>query len=202
MKAVVHERYGGPEVLRIGDVPTPVPKEDEVLVRVRATTVTRTDCGFRQGEPFIVRFFTGLRRPKRPILGMEFAGEVAATGAAVTQFKVGDRVFGIAGHGAHAEYLATDAERLWLAPFLIRSANALISTTASLSRFVIPPLAAFGAPPAFALGAATAFLAGAVLAQIRVAPREPVPWSTSTSAGRWWAGACACPVSRIWHSCS
>jgi NADPH:quinone reductase-like Zn-dependent oxidoreductase len=104
MKAVVHDRYGPPEVLRIVEVERPEPAENEVLVKVRATTVTRSDCGFRSATPFFSRAFTGLRRPKRRIGGMELAGEVESVGAAVTEFDVGDRVFGIRG-GAHAEFV-------------------------------------------------------------------------------------------------
>ena len=104
MRAVVHERYGPPEVLRLEDVERPVPKDDEVLVRVHATTVTRTDCGLRNTEYFFSRVFTGLLRPKRTIAGMELAGTVEAVGAAVTGFAVGDEVFGIRG-GANAEYV-------------------------------------------------------------------------------------------------
>ncbi len=105
MKAVVHDRYGPPEVLRFEDVERPAPEEREVLVRIRATTVNRTDCGLRSAEYFVSRFVTGLRRPKRKILGMELAGEVEAVGAAVTEFEVGDEVFGVKGFGAHAEYV-------------------------------------------------------------------------------------------------
>jgi NADPH:quinone reductase-like Zn-dependent oxidoreductase len=115
MRAVVHDRYGPPDVLRLEEVERPVPKEDEVLVKIHATTVNRTDTGFRSAEYLISRFFTGLLRPKRKILGSEFAGEVEAVGAAVSQFAVGDRVFGIKGYfskvprdpssfGAHAEF--------------------------------------------------------------------------------------------------
>jgi NADPH:quinone reductase-like Zn-dependent oxidoreductase len=104
VRAVVHDRYGPPEVLRIEEVERPVPKEDEVLVKVHATTVTRTDCGFRAAKPFFARVFTGLRRPKRRNPGMELAGVVEAVGAAVTEFEVGDEVFGIRG-GANAEYI-------------------------------------------------------------------------------------------------
>ena len=86
MKAVVQDTYGPPEVLRLEEVDTPVPKDDEVLVRVYATSVTRTDCGVRGADPFFSRVFTGLLRPKQRIAGMEFAGEVAAVGAAVTEF--------------------------------------------------------------------------------------------------------------------
>jgi NADPH:quinone reductase-like Zn-dependent oxidoreductase len=108
MKAVVYDRYGPPEVQRLEDVERPVPKEDDVLVKIRATTVTRTDCGLRSGEPFIVRLFTGLRRPKQRILGTEFAGEVHAIGAGVSEFAVGDEVFGTTKEfvfGAHAEFI-------------------------------------------------------------------------------------------------
>lgn len=105
MKAVVHDRYGPPEVLRLEEVERPVPMDDEVLVRVHATTVNRTDCGLRSANPFVTRFFTGLLRPKRRILGMEFAGVVEAAGPAVADLKVGDHVFGVKESGAHAEYL-------------------------------------------------------------------------------------------------
>ena len=105
MRAVVYDRYGPPDVLRLEEVKRPDPKEDEVLVRIHATTVNRTDCGLRSAEYFISRFLTGLRRPKRKILGMELAGEVDAVGAAVTEFEVGDHVFGVNGFGAHAEFV-------------------------------------------------------------------------------------------------
>ena len=103
MRAVVYDRYGPPDVLRVEEVERPVPKDDEVLVRIVATTMTRTDTGFRSAEYFVSRFFTGLRRPKQPILGMEFSGVVEETGSAVTEFAVGDEVFGW-GSGAHAEF--------------------------------------------------------------------------------------------------
>jgi NADPH:quinone reductase-like Zn-dependent oxidoreductase len=111
MKAVVYDRYGPPEVLRLADVPKPVPKEDEVLVRVHATTVSQTDCHMRRARPFVWRFMLGLRRPKQQILGQELAGEVAAVGAAVTDFRVGDRVFGMRS-GAHAEYVCVRQTRI------------------------------------------------------------------------------------------
>lgn len=107
MRAVVYDRYGPPEVLRFEDVERPVPKQDEVLVKIHATTVTRTDCGVRGGKPFISRFFTGLHRPRQRILGTELAGEVEAVGAAVSEFAVGDQVFGASAwrFGAHAEFI-------------------------------------------------------------------------------------------------
>jgi len=106
VRAVVHDRYGPPDVLRIEEVQRPVPADDEVLVRIHATTVSRTDVGLRSAEYFISRFVTGLVRPKRPILGMEFAGEVEEVGSAVTEFKPGDRVFGGKPYDAHAEFIA------------------------------------------------------------------------------------------------
>ncbi len=106
MRAVVHDRYGPPEVLRLDEVERPVPLDDEVLVKVRATTVNRTDAGLRSAEFFISRFVTGLLRPRNKILGMEFAGEVEAVGNAVTEFKVGDAVFGGKESGAHAEFIS------------------------------------------------------------------------------------------------
>ncbi len=91
MRAVVYDRYGPPDVLRLEQVERPVPKDNEVLVRIHATTVNRTDTGFRSAEFFVARFFTGLLRPRRKILGSEFAGEVEAVGTAVTEFAAGDR---------------------------------------------------------------------------------------------------------------
>jgi NADPH:quinone reductase-like Zn-dependent oxidoreductase len=106
MRAVVYDRYGPPGVLRLEEVEQPVPGEDEVLVKIHATTVNRTDCGWRTAKPFFTRAFIGLLRPKRRILGMELAGEVEAVGAAVSEFQVGDQVFGVKGFGAHAEFIS------------------------------------------------------------------------------------------------
>jgi NADPH:quinone reductase-like Zn-dependent oxidoreductase len=107
MRAAVRTRYGPPDVVRVVEVEKPAAKDNEVLVRVHATTVNRTDCGVRAAKPFIYRFFLGLRRPRLTVLGNEFAGQVEEVGAGVTSFKVGDRVFGFSGtwFGAHAEYL-------------------------------------------------------------------------------------------------
>jgi NADPH:quinone reductase-like Zn-dependent oxidoreductase len=111
MRAVVHSRYGPPEVQRLQDVEQPVPKDDEVLVKIHATTVNRTDCHLRQADPFLWRFLGGgLLRPKQRILGSEFAGDIAAVGAAVDAFSAGDRVFGVIGRfGAHAEFVCVPA---------------------------------------------------------------------------------------------
>jgi NADPH:quinone reductase-like Zn-dependent oxidoreductase len=115
MRAVVHDTYGPPDVLRIEEIDPPVPQDDEILADVHATTVTRSDTHSRAGEPFIGRFFSGLRRPKRKVSGVEFAGEVAAIGAAVTQFEVGDEVFGYSGlFGPNAGRFGTHAELICL----------------------------------------------------------------------------------------
>jgi NADPH:quinone reductase-like Zn-dependent oxidoreductase len=108
MRAAVRTSYGPPDVVRIAEVDKPTPKDNQVLVKVHATTVNRTDCGFRAGKPFFVRLLTGLPRPRVRILGTEFAGTVEAVGRGVTSFAVGDRVFGFKGlpFGAHAQYMA------------------------------------------------------------------------------------------------
>lgn len=105
MKAIVLEKYGPPDVLQLEEVEKPAPKNDEVLVRIQATTVTPPDCAFRSGEPFVARFFSGLMRPKlKP--GWDLAGAIEHVGKDVELFKEGDQVFGSAGpdFGAHAEY--------------------------------------------------------------------------------------------------
>jgi NADPH:quinone reductase-like Zn-dependent oxidoreductase len=113
MKAVVYDRYGPADVLRLEDVERPVPREDEVLVKIHATTVNRLDIHTREANAssglaiaLLSRSISGVRRPRQRILGNEFAGEVAAAGAAVTEFAVGDHIFGTTGlrFGAHAEF--------------------------------------------------------------------------------------------------
>jgi NADPH:quinone reductase-like Zn-dependent oxidoreductase len=106
MKAAVYKEYGPPEVIQLVNEPKPSPLENEVLVEVHATTVNRTDCGFRSAEYFISRFFSGLFKPKIRILGNEFAGTIEEVGKNVTLFNIGDRVFGYddSKFGAHAEY--------------------------------------------------------------------------------------------------
>lgn len=107
MRAAVHTRYGPPDVVRISDVEMPTAKDNEVLVRVHATTVNRTDCGYRAAKPFFIRIVSGLTGPKATILGSEFAGVIEAIGSGVTSFEVGDKVFGYSEgpFGAHAEYM-------------------------------------------------------------------------------------------------
>ena len=107
MKAVVHTRYGSPDVLHLAEIPKPAPKDNEVLIKIHATTVNRTDCGFRSAEYFISRFFSGLFKPKKQVLGNEFAGVIETTGKNVTGFQPGDKVFGYNDitFGANAEYM-------------------------------------------------------------------------------------------------
>lgn len=121
MNAVVQDRYGPPEVLRIEEVPRPEPKDDEVLVRVRASTVSQSDTHARRADPFLWRLIGGFRRPRWRTLGVELSGDVEAVGAGVSEFKVGDAVFGHPSTwlGAHAEYVCIKAR----APLALKPAN-------------------------------------------------------------------------------
>ena len=106
MRAVVHDRYGPPGVLRVDEVERPLPEDDEVLVRVYASTVTRGEAmGVRSVDYRFTRVFTGIRRPRNTFFGSEFAGQVEGVGSAVTELRVGDDVFGVKA-GADAEYVA------------------------------------------------------------------------------------------------
>ena len=109
MRAVVADRYGTPDVLHLEEVERPAPAADEVLVNVHATTVTRSDCGFRSAKPFFSRAFSGLRRPRRRIVGTEFSGVVEAVGSNVIGFAAGDEVFGFQG-GSNAEFVCVPEE--------------------------------------------------------------------------------------------
>ena len=107
MRAVVQDRYGPPEVLRIVEIDRPVPRDGEVLIRVRASTVSQTDTHIRAAHPFFWRLIGGWRRPRWPTRGVDLAGTIEEVGPGVTEFKVGDDVFGMVGwlEGAHAEYV-------------------------------------------------------------------------------------------------
>ncbi len=111
MKAAIRYQYGPPQQLSIREVPQPQPKANEILVRVYATTVNRTDCAVLTGWPLVMRAFTGLSKPKLPITGTDFAGQVEAIGQDVHDFKIGDKVWGFndLGLGSHAQYLCIPA---------------------------------------------------------------------------------------------
>lgn len=113
MRAAVRVGYGKPDVVRICEVDKPTPGRDDVLVKVHASTVNRTDCAYRGGTPRGARLVYGLLRPRATILGCEFAGVVEAIGRDVTSFEVGDRVFGYneGPFGGHAEYLCIPQNR-------------------------------------------------------------------------------------------
>jgi NADPH:quinone reductase-like Zn-dependent oxidoreductase len=113
MKAFIYTNYGSPDVLQFKEVGQPVPKDDELLIKVRATTVNRTDCANLTAKPFIMQFSLGLFKPRNPILGTEFSGDVIAIGKEVTNFKVGDRVFGFDDGvlSSYAEYFVISQDK-------------------------------------------------------------------------------------------
>lgn len=115
MKAIVYRRFGGPDVLELAEVETPVPREDEVLIRVRAASVNPADWHFMRGTPYIGRIAMGFRAPKVQRLGIDVAGVVEAAGANVTTLQPGDEVFG-ASQGSFAEYVCTSVSKLVTKP--------------------------------------------------------------------------------------
>ena len=131
MRAVVQTRYGGPDALRIEQVEHPIADEGDVVIKVRAATVNRTDLGFLLGTPWITRFFSGVFRPKHQVLGTELAGEVVGVGPGVTSFAVGDEVFGHSANrfGAHAEYLRMRAD----GPLAAKPGNATFGEAAAVT---------------------------------------------------------------------
>ena len=112
MKAAIRTKYGNPSVLSIKEIEKPMPKDNELLVKVHATTVSRTDTGVLLGAPFVFRFFTGLFKPRYQTTGTDFAGQIESMGKNVAHFKVGDRIWGFKDHGlpTHAEYLAVGTD--------------------------------------------------------------------------------------------
>lgn len=116
MRAVLQHAYGGPEVVRIGEVPVPVPTDDEVLVAVRAAAVHAGDVRIMRGEPLMIRAFFGRRRPRQPVIGRDIVGEVTAVGHGVRDIRVGDRVFAESDQRGFAEYVAIRAQHVRPAP--------------------------------------------------------------------------------------
>ena len=118
MKASIRRRYGLPNQIKIENIDKPILKDNDVLIKVHATTVNRTDCANLTAKPFIMRFVLGLFNPKKIILGTDFAGEVVAIGKNVKSFKVHDKVFGFkdTGSESQAEYLKSTAENIFLIP--------------------------------------------------------------------------------------
>ena len=102
MKASIRIKYGSPSNIKIEDIEEPIPKDDEVLIKVYATTVNRTDCANLTAKPFIMRFVLGLFRPRKTILGTDFAGEVITIGKNVKSFNVGDKGFGFIDTGSES----------------------------------------------------------------------------------------------------
>jgi len=112
MKAVVYHKYGSPDVLKLDEIDKPVPKDNEVLIKIKGVAVTPADCAARKGQPLFTRLFFGLTKPKATILGTEFAGEIETVGKDVKRFAKGDQVYAASGDsfGAHAEYICLPQE--------------------------------------------------------------------------------------------
>ena len=113
MKAIVYEKYGLPDVLELKEVEKPIPRDNEVLIKVYATTVNRTDTATIKAKPFFARFLTGMFKPKKQIPGTEFAGKIEEIGKDVKSLKVGDKVFGFngLGSGSHAQYMTISEDK-------------------------------------------------------------------------------------------
>jgi NADPH:quinone reductase-like Zn-dependent oxidoreductase len=132
MKAIVQRRYGPPDALEFGDLETPVPGDDEVLVRVEAASVNPYDWHHVTGKPYVVRLSAGLRAPKAPVPGMDFAGQVTAVGRDVTRFRPGDAVFGMR-RGAFAEFVSAPAAGLVARPANVSAEQAAAVPMAGLT---------------------------------------------------------------------
>ena len=118
MKAAYYKAYGPPDVIEIKELPKPTPKANEVLIKIKATTVNRTDCGIRSGKYLLMKFFTGLNGPRKKILGTDFSGVVELVGVGVSKYKVGDKVMGFNDEGieSQAEYLALNEKQTFPMP--------------------------------------------------------------------------------------
>lgn len=140
MKAIMFTEYGSTDVLKLRETPKPTPKDNEVLVKVHASSANAGDWHLMRGDPFLVRLGTGLRKPKMNILGADVAGRVEATGSKVTQFRPGDEVFGdVAGYGfgAFAEYIAVPEEA-----FVAKPANSTFEQAAAVPAAALTALQA------------------------------------------------------------
>ena len=131
MKAVIYEKYGTPDVLKITEVEKPSPKDNEILIKIHTTTVTAVDCIFRSGKNFFARLATGLIKPKNKILGSELAGEIKAVGKDIKLFKQGDKVFGDSSikSNTYAEYICLKDDE----PLALISSNLSYEEAASIS---------------------------------------------------------------------
>lgn len=118
MRAAIRRKYCSPDQLKIESTEKPIPKDDEVLIKVVATSVNRTDCANLTAKPFIMRFVLGFFKPRQIILGTDFAGEIISKGKTVKSFYIGDKVFGFSdtGSNSQAEYFTTTEENLFLIP--------------------------------------------------------------------------------------
>jgi len=130
MKAIVYTKYGPPDILQLKDIAKPVPADNEVLIKVYATTVNRTDCATIRAKPFFARFLTGMFKPKKQIPGTEFAGKIEEIGKDVKSLKVGDKVFGFngLGSGSHAQYMTISEDKAITIPENITYEQAAAST--------------------------------------------------------------------------
>jgi NADPH:quinone reductase-like Zn-dependent oxidoreductase len=137
MRAAVYSKYGPPEVLSLKEVEKPIPGDNEVLIKVHATTVTAVDSIFRSGSSFFARLATGLLKPKKAILGTDFAGEIETVGNSVKSFKRGDHVFGDSLKGTHAEYISLPEDAaLVVLPFEVTSDEAAAIPEGGLTALV------------------------------------------------------------------
>ncbi|MCX6567814.1 MAG: NAD(P)-dependent alcohol dehydrogenase [Candidatus Aminicenantes bacterium] len=117
MKAMVYTRFGPPDVLRLQEVDKPIPKDNEILIKVHAASVNAYDWRHLRADPFLIRFMgAGLLKPKHKILGADIAGQIESVGGDVKQFQPGDEVFGDGGYGGFAEYACVDENRFVLKP--------------------------------------------------------------------------------------
>lgn len=140
MKAIVFHQYGSPDVLELAEVPKPVPNDNEILVKVHATSANAGDWHLMRGDPFLIRLGAGLRKPKKKFLGADVAGQVEAVGSNVTQFRPGDEVFGDLsryGFGAFAEYVAAPADA-----FVLKPANQTFAQAAAVPEAAVTALQA------------------------------------------------------------